>query len=112
MEIIVVNKYHKESGEYIGRGSPLGNPYSHQKGTTAIYQTANRYDSVRSYKDWLDGKIAEEDPAILNELMRLFELAQQGPLKLACFCAPQKCHGEIIRDVLLKANETYLQNNP
>lgn len=25
--IIIVNKHHSKSGEYIGRGSPLGNPF-------------------------------------------------------------------------------------
>ena len=25
--IIIVNKHHGKSGEYIGRGSPLGNPF-------------------------------------------------------------------------------------
>ena len=42
MPIYVHNKRkYKGRGEYIGRPSPLGNPYSHlNKGTLAKYQTA------------------------------------------------------------------------
>ncbi len=94
LDITVVNKHHKESGEYIGRGSPLGNPYK-------LNDTESRNDTIMRYSRYLYVKIREQDPDICNELQRLAELAMQGPLKLQCFCAPKACHGDVIKDTLI-----------
>lgn len=98
-DITVVNKHHKATGEYIGRGSPLGNPVpiNNEIGDT-------RTVVIAKYKVWLDQKIAEEDPVVCNELNRLAHIAMQDkPLRLVCYCKPQACHGDVIRAVLLKA---------
>ncbi|MNY41735.1 hypothetical protein D3C86_1765720 [compost metagenome] len=97
-KITVVNKHHKQSGEYIGRGSPLGNliPINNAVGDT-------RAVVIAKYRLWLKEKIDSNDPRVCNELNRLVELAQQGELKLQCFCAPLPCHGDVIKQVLLEA---------
>lgn len=98
-DITVVNKHHKAIGEYIGRGSPLGNPWpiNPEIGDT-------RTVVIARYKEWLDQKVAESDPKVCKELNRLAHIAlSQHPLRLVCFCKPQACHGDVIRDVLLKA---------
>lgn len=98
-DITVVNKHHKATGEYIGRGSPLGNPVpiNNEIGDT-------RSVVIAKYKVWLDQKIADEDPVVCNELNRLAHIAMQDkPLRLVCYCKPQACHGDVIRAVLLKA---------
>lgn len=100
MDITVVNKHHKVSGEYIGRGSPLGNPYfvNHK-------DPGSREHAIECYRRYIKERMDEQDPVILNELMRLYELAQKGPLKLLCFCAPKTCHGDVIKEILLSAKE-------
>ena len=107
MQIDVVNKYHgHQLGPaciYIGRGSVLGNPFSHQQGTKASVLVESREAAVAAYSEWLNQKIAEGNELILNELLRLFEIAQEQPLKLLCFCAPQACHGDVIKETLLRA---------
>jgi hypothetical protein len=103
IKITVVNKHHKHSGEYIGRGSPLGNPYSHMDGTTAQFKTATRAEAVAKYGIWLHTQIESNNRVVCNELNRLVDLAQQGELRLQCFCAPLKCHGDVIKQVLLEA---------
>lgn len=99
--IQVVNKHHGETGEYIGRGSPLGNPYPIEGRNT-------RDVVIEKYDHWLTQQIRIENPVVIGELERLGNLALQGPLKLQCFCAPQACHGHKIADVLFNAiSKTY-----
>lgn len=103
LQIVVANKHHKQSGEYIGRGSPLGNPYpiDNTKGDT-------RKVVIDKYRHWIKAMIDSSDPKVCNELNRLAELARHGELRLQCFCAPLPCHGDIIKDVLFKAiSKTY-----
>jgi len=98
--ITVVNTHHTKEGEYIGRGSPLGNPFSHMKGTKAQYIVSSREEAVAKYRDWLLKKIIEHDDSVIDELNRLLMLARQGDLKLRCFCAPKSCHGDVIKECL------------
>jgi len=98
--IKVVNKHHGEQGEYIGRGSPLGNPFTHMKGTKARWIVATREEAVARYRDWLRDQLLEKNPAIIAELRRLMELAEKGDLNLKCFCAPKACHGDVIKEFL------------
>lgn len=96
--ITVINRHHgDQGGVYIGRGSPLGNPFP--------IEGANTRDIViEKYQDWLNQKIKDCDPTVCDELNRLVNIAHQtGHLKLKCFCAPQRCHGDIIKDVILTA---------
>lgn len=76
-------------GEYIGRPSPLGNPF---------YMTneAMRDKVCDQYQEWFDRKVEANDPKVMAELNRLLELGKQGPVKLICFCAPKRCHGDTI----------------
>lgn len=100
--ITVVNTHDREASrgaEYIGRGSPLGNPFK----LVGAGGTYTRDDSVATYEQWLRKRIAERDSAVCTELNRLFKLARQGSLKLRCFCAPKRCHGDVIKQVLEEA---------
>lgn len=97
-KITVVNKHHGKSGEYIGRGSPLGNPFPIDN---TIGQT--RKVVIDRYRVWLKEQIASDNVRVCNELNRLVELTQKGELRLQCFCAPLPCHGDVIKQVLLEA---------
>jgi len=109
--ITVVNKRVDSVGEYIGRGSPLGNPFTNiPTGTHAKYVVASREEAVNNYALWLQEQIHNQQPHILAELNRLADLAMTQPIKLVCFCAPKKCHGDVIKEVLEKAITEYLQN--
>ena len=97
--IAVVNKHHKADGEYIGRGSPLGNPYP-----IDVKIGATREVVIDRYRIWLGNKIKDCDKTVCDELNRLVDIAHQtGELKLQCFCAPHACHGDVIREVILTA---------
>ena len=98
--ITVVNKYKGGIGQYIGRGSPLGNPYSHMKGTKAQVVVATREEAIARYRRWFAEQCYFNKPEIIRELQRLLTLAKEGDLNLVCFCAPQSCHGDVIKEFL------------
>lgn len=98
--IRVVNKHRTDEGEYIGRGSPLGNPFSHLRGTRAI-RVRSREEAVAMYREYLHAEIKKGNTKITAELGRLYDiLVSRGELTLKCFCAPRACHGNVIKEVL------------
>lgn len=83
------------AAQYIGRGTPLGNP-------AVLGRDGDRPTVIRLFEGWLEEQLRRRDPRVCAELRRLYDLAQQGPLELSCWCVPLACHGEVIRDVLLR----------
>jgi hypothetical protein len=93
--ITVASKRTGGRGEYIGRPSPLGNPF-------VIGRDGDRDTVVDKYHAWLVGlwNSNSNHPAC-SELIRLYELhKQQGELTLVCWCAPQRCHGDVVKEVI------------
>lgn len=96
---------------YIGRpnralklaGSALGNPFK-------IGPDGNRAAVVAKYRAWLAGRVAEARAGRPNaqyaELQRLAGLvvrAGEGEeLRLACYCKPQACHGDVVREWVVR----------
>lgn len=104
--IIIVNKHHGKSGEYIGRGSPLGNPF-------VIGRDGSREQVIAKYRVWLNEQIMRKNPVVLDELNRLGNKAiDEKGLALQCFCYPKPCHGEVIKEKLVKAMYNYFVENP
>ena len=85
--------------EYVGRsrpgyvGSLLANPFR-------LGDESERDTCLARYSAWLATVTDARDPRFV-ELLRLYRLATspQG-VKLACWCAPLRCHGEAIRAYL------------
>lgn len=104
--IVIVNKHHGMRGEYIGRGSPLGNPF-------VIGVHGTREEVIEKYKVWLNEQIANNNPAVLAELNRLGNKAiDDKGLALQCFCYPNPCHGEVIKEKLVQAMYNYFKEHP
>lgn len=89
-----------QNHEYIGRPSVLGNMFTHKKGTKADVIVASREEAVAMYRKWIVYKIKQKDKDVLDELRRLKQIAINGELNLGCWCAPQACHGDVIKDIL------------
>lgn len=105
-EIKIINHHHLcfEENEYIGRGSPLGNPFSHKEGTKAAVVVESREKAIEMYAKYLMEQIQNGNDAVIEELNRLAYIAiTKGKLTLRCYCAPKPCHGDVIRKVLLEA---------
>lgn len=84
----VVNKYSSLYDVYIGRPSRWGNPFSHQSGTSAPFTVETRDDAVDKYREYILNK-----PKLLAALPEL-----KGKI-LGCWCAPARCHGDILAEM-------------
>lgn len=90
----ILNRYHLQgawptNALYVGRGTPLGNPYQ-------VGEHGSREEVVLAYRDWLERRLSERDPVVLTALAGIKENSA-----LICSCAPKLCHAEIIREVWL-----------
>lgn len=96
MHIQIRNKKnYKGSGFYVGRPTPLGNPFK-------ISDTLTREESIKKYRDWLRRKVIEDNQNIVRSLDELFSfLVNNQNITLICWCSPEYCHAEVIRDFLL-----------
>lgn len=67
---------------YIGRGTPLGNPFRHEEHGDA---------TLELYRRHLWAAIKANDRAVLDELASITEAHH-----LVCSCSPRPCHGDIV----------------
>lgn len=104
--ITVVNKHtHIPTPDdvYIGRGSPLGNPYTsiNYMKTKADVVCDSREDSLNQYFNYITIKIKQKDSAICYELNRIYKLVKDGKnVNLVCYCVPKACHGNIVKKII------------
>jgi len=93
--INVVNvKDFKGPHYYVGRPSPLGNPFT--------VKEHGRHKALELYKDWLGLQYSTNNTrvkAVLNDLSK--DLENAGSIVLSCWCTPKKCHAEIIGEALI-----------
>lgn len=95
---------HNKNDFYIGRGSVLGNPYSHIKDrkTKAIYEAKDRDDAIDKYSHYFD-LMYGSNKAFTQAVDDIYEVYKNGEdVYLGCFCAPLRCHGEVIKGKLEK----------
>lgn len=91
----VVRQHSWKNTEYIGRPSPLGNPYP-------IGPNADRNKVCDDYEEWFKTQIAINNPLVCHELMRLHRIGKiNGVVRLGCFCAPARCHGDTIAEFMM-----------
>ena len=77
-------------------GSPLGNPYKIQP-----HGPHTREESVQHlYRKWIWREMQDPMSPAYRELIRLAELAGKEELVLSCWCAPELCHGTIIKNAI------------
>lgn len=94
--INVVNKYAFKgtSSTYIGRPSPLGNPYSIDANNT-------RDDVIRGYEKYLPNAYLKSEK-VRKAIDSLVERYLRGEeINLLCFCAPRRCHGDVIKKFVI-----------
>lgn len=98
MKIRVARKGQAQ-GFYVGRPTPLGNPYR-------LIKEEDRDRVVNQYATWLNEQIQRRDPEVIRALGELYEaLKRRGSITLLCFCAPKRCHAEVIAWHLKKRAE-------
>jgi hypothetical protein len=87
---------------YVGRGSVLGNPYTHHQDreTKAHFIVSSREESIELYKKYLIEKIEQKDESICSELNRIYTIAKKEDVHLACYCKPKSCHADVIKEMV------------
>ncbi len=91
--ITVGNKKHGAHGVYVGRPSPLGNPY-------LLYCEEDRMSVIAVYEGWLIQQLSNPRSAASIEIHRLVTLARKHDVCLVCWCAPKPCHADVIKRVM------------
>jgi hypothetical protein len=52
---------------------------------------------VDRYATWLEEQVRQGNPAVVRTLNQIYQaLKRRGDITLLCFCAPRRCHGEVI----------------
>lgn len=81
----VLNKHHGDASNeaiYIGRPSKWGNPF-------VVGKHGERGECVDLYRNWI-----KDQPELISQIKN--ELKGKD---LVCFCAPKKCHGDVIIEI-------------
>ena len=107
--IQIVNKYKHTptpNDVYIGRGSPLGNPFSWHPNVDSKFRVTDRTEAINKYVEYANWA-KMNDPAFRAVLDRLIEMTlRHEPVNLVCFCAPKICHGNVLKEII----ETEIKN--
>lgn len=82
-------KTYKGPGEYVGRPSVLGNPFT--------MPPHSREEAIFMYESWLR---QSTNVRVCQEIDRLTDFARKGDLVLVCWCNPLGCHGDIIKKII------------
>ena len=86
---------------YIGRGTPLGNNWSHVAGTTAQFKVETRLDAIAEYRRWLWTQIQSAKGPAFEALQEIRDRVTNGEkINLACSCHPQPCHGDVVKSAI------------
>jgi hypothetical protein len=102
MIVTILNKRHYPEGlpnnaVYVGRPTPLGNPWSALRKGTPDELAASRKSVIDQYRTWLDLQWKSKNPRVVGELRRLANILETtGELDLACWCSPKPCHADVI----------------
>lgn len=89
----VVNMKNEPYDIYIGRGSKWGCPYTiiKDRPTLASEIVDSKEEALSKYKEY-----------VLNNPELIESLDELEGMTLGCFCKPEKCHGDILLELLTK----------
>ena len=104
---IVHRKTFRGRSEYIGRSMPgLSGSHLANQFKVRPHGPFTRQESVNLYRRWLWEQLnIHQSPARL-EMIRLTAMSKTQSLILSCWCAPELCHGTVIKNALKYLIET------
>lgn len=76
---------------YIGRPSIWGNQFTHLNESQAKFKVATREEAVQAYAKWLGKSEQKEFRASVRQHLKGKDLV--------CWCAPLRCHGDVLQQV-------------
>lgn len=81
----VVNLHYQKCDVRIDRATPWGNPFK-------IDRNTSRSEVIEKYRRWIAKR-----PHLVEALAA--EVEEKGG-RLGCWCAPQRCHGDVLVELL------------
>ena len=87
---------------YIGRKSPLGNPYTFdgKRSKLAELSFKTRDEALKAYELYFNHEYGK-DNELTKAFNEIYESYKKGnDIYLQCFCKPAKCHGDYIKKML------------
>jgi hypothetical protein len=86
---------------YIGRGSPLGNPFP-------INPKQDRDKVCEMYSEYFHTQMKDKQSPVYKEMARIWRIVRTGQkIALICYCSPHRCHGDSLKEFL----EYYIHNH-
>ncbi len=67
--------------------------------TTAQFRVSSRDEAVDKYRHYILLK-RQHDAIFAEHLKSLADKAKQGDVNFVCYCKPQKCHGDVLKELL------------
>ena len=84
---------------YVGRGSPLGNPFRMAK-------ESDRDKVCEEYEAWLRKQFCLPGSPQRTALDQLVARHRAGEdLRLECFCAPNRCHADFVKHAIERLSD-------
>jgi hypothetical protein len=96
VEVCHVRHRKGREGYYIGRPSDLGNPF-------VIGRDGTRAEVIAKYSSWLHDKLQRDwlRTAAGRAMLELLKAHTAGQdVRLYCYCAPEPCHGDVVKQLL------------
>lgn len=90
----------------IERFTTLGNPYTTHPGrmTLAKYCVASKEEGLVQFSKMVWLEMQDPTSMISQELHRIARFARKHNINLVCYCAPNPCHGDIIKRQIEQIN--------
>lgn len=86
---------------YVGRPSPLGNPFAAKNSQSAQFKVSTCEEAVAHYRQYLWNKIKQQDAKVLAALQSIKQQSQEGKVVLLCWCVNRAgegtCHAHTIK---------------
>jgi len=105
IEVVNVNDTGWAGVFYVGHGEP-------KSYLMYPFRGFDRVQLSQRYGDWLLEQVCSRNWDVINELLKICEAYRQGVnVRIACWCAPSVCHGDVIRQTVIQwvRTETDLQ---
>lgn len=106
---VVNKKTHKPTPDdfYIGRGSVMGNPYYHKESNhpQALYKVDTVEEAIGGYEKDFTYSYCHKPPFQEFTKQLIDRELNDEDTNLVCYCAPNKCHGDVIKKFVEDAVE-------
>lgn len=82
---------------YVGRPSILGNPFT-------IGIDGDRQEVIAKYRAYLEGALKTNEN-LKGAINNIIAMSNKGhDIELECWCAPQTCHAEVLKEYIDKGD--------